>query len=447
MAGQNDLTLGLDWPGLHRELSTDLGNAFGSMGARNARDPFGGVNFAGRGNGDPFGGQDFGGGGDPWRGQSFGQGGTDPFNGQNFGQFGWNSEQKALGERINHNGSVARGPGTAAANASGLGSAKWATAINQEAAKYSDAPDLAEVAQAVMELESHGDEKSEGVVVTKGPYAGQRAQGLMQIMPGNYPGTNLMNPQTNIQKGMEMLYQRYKQYGDWDKAVAAYFGAIDSDGNITNEQDDNHTPGTVYVAIVKQHRATIRAAAASNSGVGVSPQMASIWGGGAVPVGQGYGVVTPGLDQGIYNYGKEYGLPAGHTGIDVNVKRGTKLYVPVGVTGVVQIAGGSGVFRDEDYGDGGNVPGKGELRILLSNGDILILGHTSSINVKVGQQVSGGQLVALSGSANGDHLHLEVRRKDSSAPNGYRLVDPRNYFAPPVVTPRAPAAGGGNLTP
>lgn len=152
------------------------------------------------------------------------------------------------------------GKGGGAASASGLGTARWADLINEEAARYGDAPDLAEVAQAVAELESSGEANAQGVVVTSGPYAGQRAQGLMQIMPGNYPGANLLDPRTNVQKGLEMLYSRYKQYGDWDKAVAAYFGAIDGAGNITGAQDDNGTGGYSYVATVNQHRATIRGA-------------------------------------------------------------------------------------------------------------------------------------------------------------------------------------------
>lgn len=153
--------------------------------------------------------------------------------------------------------------------------------------------------------------------------------------------------------------------------------------------------------------------------------MASIWGGGNGPITQGYGAVTPGIDQGIYGYGAEYGLPQGHTGDDIGIPRGTKLYMPAGLTGVVETAGGTPYFRDEDYGDGGT-PGKGELRIRLSNGDILILGHTSQISVQAGQQLNGGDFVGLSGSANGDHLHLEVRVRQ---PDGsYRLMDPQAYF-------------------
>lgn len=148
------------------------------------------------------------------------------------------------------------------AGAAGLSTDQWAGTLNEEAARYADAPELAEVAQAVMQLESGGKADAEGVVVTQGPYAGQRAQGLMQIMPGNYPGVDLKDPRTNIQKGLEMLYERYKRYGSWDKAVAAYFGAIDGAGNITGAQDDNGTSGWGYVNTVNQHRQTIQQARA-----------------------------------------------------------------------------------------------------------------------------------------------------------------------------------------
>jgi murein DD-endopeptidase MepM/ murein hydrolase activator NlpD len=162
--------------------------------------------------------------------------------------------------------------------------------------------------------------------------------------------------------------------------------------------------------------------------------LASIWGNTNARDSQAFGVVTPGIDQSIYAYGRDYGLSGGHTGLDVAMPRGSALYMPQGFNGVVTLAGGSGVFRDEDYDGGKSLPGVGELRIALDNGDILILGHTSKINVQRGQRITGGMLVALAGSAGGDHLHLEVRRKN---PNGtYTLVDPRTYFAqqgaPPV---------------
>lgn len=448
--------LGVNWDRLGKELGNDLGSVLGRVTGGGAKDPFGGRNFGasgdsfggqrfgsfsdpfgGRNFGTPslaFGGQGFGGGGDPFGGQSFATT-KDPFGGMNFGQFGKKKE-----ESISRTVTETPGSTSSAANAMGMGSSAYANMLNEEAAKYKDAPELAEVAQAVMELESQGRPDAQGVVVTKGPYAGQRAQGLMQIMPGNYPGVNLLDPRTNVQKGLEMLYERYKKYGNWDSAVASYFGAVDSQGRPTTEADDNETTGIEYVTIVSQHRTKIRNTRAAASGGGTTPpQMSSIWGNAPGSMMQGYAVVSPGVDQRIYAYGREYGLAAGHTGIDIGLKRGTQLYMPTGLTGVVEIAGGSGVFRDEDGGDPGNVPGRGELRIRLSNGDVMILGHNSAINVKVGQQVSGGQLLGLSGSAAGEHLHLEVRQRN--AQGGYTLVNPLNYFA------RPPAAGGGNLTP
>lgn len=191
-----------------------------------------------------------------------------------------------------------------------------------------------------------------------------------------------------------------------------------------------------HVYPVQQALAPFRRAPAGGTGpvayapyTGGAAGMESIWGGTPTKVTQGYGVVSPNVNQGIYDYGRQLGLPAGHTGLDIGLARGTNLYMPAGLTGRVEIAGGTRYFRDEDYGDVSGSPGRGELRIILSNGDILILGHTSAIGVRVGDTVTGGQLLGQSGSAAGDHLHLEVRQRQ---PDGsYRLVNPAAYFALP----------------
>lgn len=293
------------------------------------------------------------------------------------------------------------------------GTAKWRTYIEQAASEFgiSD-PDII---QAIMMIESGGNERAQ---------SSQGAQGLMQVMPFHWkPGEDPWDPQTNVRKGASILADNYKRYGDWDKAVAAYLGAIDGNGNITTSTDANGTDGFKYVQMFRANLAQLKAAGMKPAGGGGGA--ASIWGGKQASVTQEYGVVTPGIDQGIYGYGTTYGLPQGHTGWDVGLGRGSQLYMPAGLTGVVEVAGGTQFFRDEDYGDAGT-PGKGELRIRLSNGDILILGHTSQINVKVGQQVTGGQAVGLSGSASGDHLHLEVRQRQVDG--SYRLVNPGTYF-------------------
>ncbi len=96
---------------------------------------------------------------------------------------------------------------------------------------------------------------------------------------------------------------------------------------------------------------------------------------------------------------------------------GTWLYSPV--EGTVQIAGGVPAYTY--YGK--SEPYVGQLLIVTDAGDEVILGHMSRIGVDVGQRVTTGQFVGVSGGFNGDHLHLEVREVQ---PAGWMLaVDPR----------------------
>src|SRR5690606_41919042 len=51
------------------------------------------------------------------------------------------------------------------------------------------------------------------------------------------------------------------------------------------------------------------------------------------------------------------------------------------------------------------------------------------INVQVGQRVQPGQFVGQSGTYNGGHVHVEVRKYTPGATSsGYTAVDPRSYF-------------------
>jgi murein DD-endopeptidase MepM/ murein hydrolase activator NlpD len=156
---------------------------------------------------------------------------------------------------------------------------------------------------------------------------------------------------------------------------------------------------------------------------GGSLGLAAVWGGGPTKVTQEFGDTTYSDGNPIYDYGREYGV-RGHTGLDVGVAAGTPLFTPV--AGTVVIAGGSGVFRDET---GLHDPAtSGELRLRLDNGDLLILGHLSAIAVGVGQRLPAGAPVGRSGTANGPHVHVEVRVVDRALPSGYRIVDPRPYL-------------------
>jgi hypothetical protein len=415
-----------------------LDTLLGPVGASRP-DPFGGASF-GRAS-DPFAGATTGR-NQPFAGVTYGR--DNPF-GEAFGATGGGQDQGgggALSRLFDGLGGAAhrlfdgafdkapvaaKGPPTVGAVAVGSGATgadpgtdKWRALIDQAAAQYGIDGDAI---QAVMMIESGGNERAQSP-------AG--AIGLMQVMPFHWgAGEDPWNPQQNIAKGAGILADNFRRYGSWDKAVAAYLGAVDAQGNITGGADVLGTDGFEYAARFNANLARIKAARQQQGPQpGPRPQaagggMASIWGGTNASITQDYGAVTPGIDQDIYGYGAAYGLPQGHTGLDIGVRRGTQLYLPAGLTGVVETAGGTPYFLDEDYGDRGT-PGKGELRIRLSNGDILILGHTSAINVRKDQQVTGGMALGQSGSAAGDHLHLEVRQRQ--ADGSYRLVDPRAYF-------------------
>lgn len=175
------------------------------------------------------------------------------------------------------------------------------------------------------------------------------------------------------------------------------------------------------LALLRQHAG--RPAEATGGG-----GFAAIFGGHPAPITQPFGR-TPFSEspegRATYGYGRDYDLDgASHPGVDVGVPHGTPLYTPVAAT--VVIAGGSCCFRDET---GLQPPAtSGELRLQLDNGDLLILGHMSEITVKVGQRLAPGTPVGRSGSANGPHVHVEVRVVDRALPSGYRVVDPRLYL-------------------
>ncbi len=99
-----------------------------------------------------------------------------------------------------------------------------------------------------------------------------------------------------------------------------------------------------------------------------------------------------------------------HNGIDIINDIGTKVYAPGGgVAEFVGRRGGLGLTLEIDHGFGYKT----------------IYGHLSNINVKQGQTVTRGDLIAYSGNSgsltSGPHLHYEVRH------NGIPL-NPRNFI-------------------
>lgn len=157
------------------------------------------------------------------------------------------------------------------------------------------------------------------------------------------------------------------------------------------------------------------------SGTGIGTQ--GIFGGKQWRVSQGHGPSEWSLGAGayMYEYAKGVGVN-GHPGIDYAMPAGTQVYIPK--NGTVIRAGGSGSYYDVN----GDRPGAGELRIQTSDGHLIIFGHMRNIPWKVGQQVTAGQLAGLTGSLNGDHLHLEVRVPGNTS-TGWQAVDPEQYFS------------------
>ena len=108
------------------------------------------------------------------------------------------------------------------------------------------------------------------------------------------------------------------------------------------------------------------------------------------------------------------GASTGHSGIDIGVPVGTPVKSIADGTVVAANGGmrgyGNGVFVDHGIINGKHVVSE--------------YGHLSSFDVKVGDKVKQGQVIAKSGNtgiSTGPHLHLTIRE------NGLP-IDPKTYF-------------------
>ena len=112
-----------------------------------------------------------------------------------------------------------------------------------------------------------------------------------------------------------------------------------------------------------------------------------------------------------------------HKGLDLSAPVGTPIYAPA--DGVVSFAGRYPLRESANWWRFGNV-------VVLNHSDrfITIYGHLDSINVKRGQEVKQGQVIATvgnSGWSTNSHLHYEVR-SDLERPGVYVPIDPRIYI-------------------
>ncbi|HSP16918.1 MAG TPA: M23 family metallopeptidase [Thermoanaerobaculia bacterium] len=112
-----------------------------------------------------------------------------------------------------------------------------------------------------------------------------------------------------------------------------------------------------------------------------------------------------------------------HKGLDLSAPRGTPVYVTA--DGVVTFAGRYPLRQSVNWWRFGNV-------VVVNHNDrfITIYGHLDTINVKKGQHVKQGEVVATVGStgwSTNSHLHYEVR-SDLEVAGTYVPIDPRIYI-------------------
>lgn len=98
-----------------------------------------------------------------------------------------------------------------------------------------------------------------------------------------------------------------------------------------------------------------------------------------------------------------------HAGIDIGVFSGTPIYA----------------LTDGEVIYSGWMSGYGNV-VMIDHGSLTsVYGHNSSLVVKVGQKVKGGQLISYSGNtglSSGPHLHFEMRKENGET------IDPNPYY-------------------
>jgi len=112
-----------------------------------------------------------------------------------------------------------------------------------------------------------------------------------------------------------------------------------------------------------------------------------------------------------------------HKGLDLSAPKGTPIYAAA--DGVVTFAGRYPISQSVAWWRFGNV-----VTIKHAERFITIYAHCDTVNVRAGQTVSQGTLIATVGNtgwSTNSHLHYEIR-SDLESPGTYIPIDPRIYI-------------------
>jgi murein DD-endopeptidase MepM/ murein hydrolase activator NlpD len=314
--------------------------------------------------------------------------------------------------------------------------ARWAA---QAQATFSDlGADVPDVMLAIMTNESHGDPNAYN---TNG-----NAWGLFQQVGLNSKDANVQFAAAHklAQEKLAEIAKSYAANGlNPDVRTRALDLALAWAGHF-DYNTGRANPNSVDNGVGGQTAAQLSAIFLKNyDGIKAGRTQTSNSGSGGVPGWDNS--ITPGVRGAImqefgptdysashpdtYAYGNSFGLAGSqHPGVDWAVPMGTRVSTPVG--GTVFVVGndhGTGYYYKNTMSNS-DPNHSGEFAIQLDNGDILILGHMSQINVQVGQRLKAGDFIGLSGGSDGAHVHVEYRRVDKSTGSGYRIVDPRGYI-------------------
>lgn len=283
------------------------------------------------------------------------------------------------------------------------------------------------------------------VIAVTDAYGGGPSVGIMQIKPFYWqsllPDADAYTPRGNIRLGAKLMANFIAETGSWQNAIAEKYHPGTSGAGTTPQ---------MYIETIKGLLREMRAQLGDADNPPSSdpnpptstpqPQIdpiAVIVGGPYPPITYGFrAVASPPID--AYRYGVGHGTQRSteHTGVDVPVPHGTRIFTPlagevvcVGTAGRVVFGQGCGFFADDMYG------GVGNITVLTDAGLKITFGHCTRALVSVGQRVAAGQPIGTSGGSNGDHLHLDVAEERNGS---YWLLDP---------APALRAAMGGQPVP